>query len=267
MQKIYNYNNYIELYENNKIELFNEGLISDLFDLTKDSVKLLILKLKIQYNKLSIEGKKKLLMGFVSLIIANGSISLFNKIIQNKELKNNTELVSELKNTVQEQTSFKLGYNFKLSQNGIKFLKKHEGFSEVAYKLKDGRITVGWGHAEPVKTSKYKVGQKISKEEAIELFEMDSKEAANGVRRIFKQWEEAGISIMINQEIFDALVSITYNAGIGSVRKSDFIQDIKKGNLKEASEKIKSFKINPNYVDGLTNRREEEIKMFLSNLK
>jgi lysozyme len=134
-----------------------------------------------------------------------------------------------------------------------------------AYKLGDGKITVGWGHAESVRKSKFKVGQKITTSDADELLKMDLTNASDGVRKIFREWEEKGLDVKINQDMFDALVSISFNTGIGGLRKSMMIQDIKKGKFEEAGEKIKTLNVSKKFP-GLQDRREKESEMFLASL-
>jgi lysozyme len=119
----------------------------------------------------------------------------------------------------------------------------------------DGMITVGWGHAEPVSKSKFKVGQVITKEEATKLLKEDLKTAADGVRKIFKQWEDDGIERKITQDQFDALVSMCFNMGIGGLRRSEVISLIKKGNYEGAGERIKTQSV-----------RKREADLFLSYL-
>ena len=94
---------------------------------------------------------------------------------------------------------------------------------------------------------------------------MDLTNYSDGVRKIFKDWEEKGLDVKINQDMFDALVSIAFNTGINGLRKSMMIQDIKKGKFEEAGEKIKTLRVSKKFP-GLTNRREKESKMFLASL-
>ena len=171
-----------------------------------------------------------------------------------------------------EESKWKKGYEFTLSQNGWDHIKSEEGDPRhpgepvlKAYKLGDGKITVGWGHAESVRKSKFKLGQKITKSDADELLKMDLASASDGVRRIFKDWEEKGLDVKINQDMFDALVSISFNTGINGLRKSMMIQDIKKGKFEEAGEKIKKFNVSKKFP-GLQDRREKESEMFLASL-
>ena len=59
--------------------------------------------------------------------------------------------------------------------------------------------------------------------------------------------------------MYDAMVSMIFNMGIGNFRLSDFIQMVKRGEYKEAQDSIK--KTNVTYP-GHKPRREKESKMF-----
>ena len=81
---------------------------------------------------------------------------------------------------------------------------------------------------------------------------------------MLNDWEEQGIKPKITQKMYDAMVSMTYNMGPG-IRKSDFIQAVKKGDLKTAKELILTTSSNMfKKYPGLKSRRENEYKMFTS---
>jgi lysozyme len=72
------------------------------------------------------------------------------------------------------------------------------------------------------------------------------------------------IKIPITQSMYDAMISLIFNMGRSGFRRSDFIQMVKKGDLKGAREQILNtsshlFKKYP----GLKKRRETEYKMFV----
>lgn len=67
-------------------------------------------------------------------------------------------------------------------------IKSYESLRLTAYKLGDGMVTIGWGHAEPIGSSKYKVGQSISKQEAIQLFNTDYKKQKNTIASLVPGW-------------------------------------------------------------------------------
>jgi GH24 family phage-related lysozyme (muramidase) len=157
----------------------------------------------------------------------------------------------------------------KLSQEGWDHIKWEEGDTKKkgepvlkAYKLGDGRITVGWGHAEPIKKSKFKVGQVITREKAQELLKEDLKTAADGVRRMFSQWKEEGIDIEVTQKQFDVLVSIAFNAGVSGLRNSEIVKHLKEGNIKKAGQSIEDS-LTGDWA-GLKVRREKEKEMWFS---
>lgn len=165
-----------------------------------------------------------------------------------------------------EPTKFKDAAEFTTSEEAKNVIKDHEKLRLKAYRIKgDGKITIGWGHAEPVRKSKYRLGQKITLETAQLLFDKDIKVAEDGVKRIFAQWKESGNDIKITQGMFDAMVSIAFNAGISGLRQSEFIQGVKKGNFMAAAEKIQGLR-NTGKFGGLDVRRNEEKKMFIKDI-
>lgn len=166
------------------------------------------------------------------------------------------------------------------SENLLNHLKYEEGSIKekgepvlTAYDLGDGAYTIGYGHAifpgedegydflpkynriKPGKTS-------ITKEDAEKLLEDDVKEAEGIVNRILDDWEKQGIKPKITQGMYDAMTSMAYNMGPG-IRKTDFIQAVKRGNLEHAKELIlqTSDHLFDNFP-GLKKRREKEYNMF-----
>lgn len=163
-------------------------------------------------------------------------------------------------------TKFKPGEDFILSQQGWDHVRDEEGLRLKVYRLGDGKSTVGYGHAEDVDKSKLKVGQKITKKQAQEYLEKDLKTAADGVRNIFKEWTKEGQSVKITQSMFDALVSLAYNAGVSALERSELIKVIKEGDFDKAAKMIKSYRVGKKFKEGLKTRRERESKLFLKDL-
>lgn len=128
-----------------------------------------------------------------------------------------------------------------------------------AYKDSVGVLTIGYGH-----TGKdVRPNMVITKEQADQLLVKDTQEAANCIRRILDNWKREGLtSYNLTQGQFDALVSLTFNAGCGNVRKSAFMKELKKGNKEQAAQLIKSF--NTLNLPGLIRRREDESRIFMS---
>ena len=122
-----------------------------------------------------------------------------------------------------------------------------------------GKIpTIGYGH-----TAGVTMGMKITKQQAEDFLMKDSEDAINCVKRIMDNWKKKGLkTYKLTQGQFDAMVSMTFNAGCGSMRQSQFIQELKRGNTKKAAELIKTFMIGTNV--GVKNRRQQEYKLFIS---
>ena len=159
----------------------------------------------------------------------------------------------------------------KASQTLANFLKDEEGSSKEkgepvlkAYNIGDGMITVGWGHAELEDESNFKVGHKISKETAENLFKNDLKHAEDGLNRILNAWSEQELKVNINQDMYDAMVSMIFNMGLKNFRTSDFIQLVKQNKLEDAKEKILTTNVT---YPGHEIRRAKESEMFKNGLE
>ncbi len=218
-------------------------------------------KISKKISNLSSEKKKKIIQSFIISAIAITPITgVINLILDDPESESKEEIVQVIK-TMEFQDATKM----KLSQNGRDMIKDHEGYRSKAYKIGDGMVTIGWGHAEPISKSKYKMGQSISTTEANMLLTDDLTKAADGVRRMFKDWNESGDYVPINQDMFDALVSLAYNSGVSGVRNSKICSKLRKKDYEGAGELIKKFKVSAKFR-GLAKRREVESKLFLSFL-
>ena len=94
-------------------------------------------------------------------------------------------------------------------------IKTWEGCRLTAYPCPAGVWTIGYGH-----TSGVKPGMKITAKEADELFENDIKQFSDQVKR------KIG-AVNINNNQFDALVSLAYNIGLGRLSKSELLKKVK----------------------------------------
>ena len=229
------------------------------FNIYSDDLVLEKLNIKSLFNNFKLTSNKNLAIIIVSGLLSIYSISQSIEYIYNKYDINYTQK-ELLINTLQ---NFKNPLELRLSQNGWDFIRQEEKLKLRAYDLKDGYITIGYGHAEPVKTSKFRVGDKISKEDANKLLIKDINTAAKGVKRMFEQWKKQGIDIKITQNQYDVLVSIAFNMGIGGLRNSDFIQHLKNNDLESAAELIKTTGISDKFR-GLEIRRQKEYEKFIS---
>lgn len=157
----------------------------------------------------------------------------------------------------------------KLSDNGAEFIASHEGGFRLSwYKLNDGMMTVGAGHTVTLNEAKkksIKVGDKITKVQAIKWFEQDCSGFVNGTNRLLNQF-----GFKVNQNQFDALVSYAYNRGLGSARYDNGLYQLLH-HSKGVNDISKNFLVywgtNTYYKKGLMNRRKAEKRLFDTPVK
>ena len=228
-------------------------------------------------------------LAIASMALGMGYNQLVN--IENKvePVSKETTMVSqaldkeiEKKETKEVEPKYMVNQDAPYSNELVNFLKYEEGDDEfkgepvtTAYSLGDGMITIGYGHAEPITGTKGKYYTsetmtqgvtKISKAKAEELLLKDIKENANYVMHyIVKKISKQKNGIKITQPMFDAMVSLSFNHGIGNLIKSDFVKELKAGNIKKASELIKNLGTSGKFNKSISNRREKEREMFNGN--
>lgn len=152
----------------------------------------------------------------------------------------------------------------KASFSLYKFLKNEEGLKGqpvlVAYQKKGDVPTIGYGH-----TTNVKLGQKINNRQAEKFLKEDIETAERCVKNIFAEWRNKGSIINLTQSMFDALVSLVFNSGCGSLRGTDkpneLIDSIKNKKFHEVPSKIKKFSLKSGF-GGISNRRERESALF-----
>lgn len=94
-------------------------------------------------------------------------------------------------------------------------IKAWEGCRLTAYRCPAGVWTVGYGHTEGVTP-----GMKITRQQADAMFEADIKQFSERVKRVIGP-------VKLNNNQFDALVSLAYNIGIGRLSKSELLKMVK----------------------------------------
>ncbi len=98
-----------------------------------------------------------------------------------------------------------------ISANGIALIKQFEGFSSKIYLDRAGLETIGYGHLiSPHEKSSFKNG--ISEAKAETLLQQDLLVAENAVILLIK--------VLLSNNQFDALVSFTFNLGVGVLQRS-----------------------------------------------
>ena len=139
----------------------------------------------------------------------------------------------------------------KISEAGLNLIKQFEGCHLTAYKDPVGILTIGYGHTKGVKA-----GQKITQAQADEYLRQDVATAEKAVSKYKYNY---------NQNQFDALVSFTYNCGVGNLKK---ITDNGNRTLAQISARIPNYnKAGGKVLAGLTRRRAAEKALFDKPIK
>lgn len=158
-----------------------------------------------------------------------------------------------------------------LSKAGADMMKRYEGFKSAPYIDMVGRPTIGYGN------TYYPDGRKVRMTDAHLTEPQAAKlkqdiinlDFASGVNKLFADEIASGA---LNQNMFDALVSLAYNIGIGALSRSKSItENIHKGNYQAAANgflKYNNGTVNGVFqpIPGLTRRRTEERDLFLSEV-
>lgn len=136
---------------------------------------------------------------------------------------------------------------------GKDLIKKYEGCKLEAYKCPAGIWTIGYGHT----------GQDVFEGKTITQQEADSLLSKDLTR--FEKFLNRIIKVPINQNQFNALVSFTYNLGIGALQNSTLLKKLNNNDfIGAANEFDRWVYAGGKKLEGLVRRRKEEKELFLS---
>jgi len=154
-----------------------------------------------------------------------------------------------------------------ISDAGIKLIKHFEGYKNKPYKCSARVWTIGIGSAMYHEQLKLKLEDRDqiplkqednrvwSDEEIINLFKKDIRRFELGVNRL--------ITIPLKQCEFDALVSFSFNLGLGTLQRSSVRSNLNRGNKEEAIKKLLLYcRGGGKILKGLQLRRQAEAQMF-----
>lgn len=143
----------------------------------------------------------------------------------------------------------------RISDNGIKLIKKHEGCRLTAYKAvpTEQSWTVGYGH--------YGVeeGTVISQVQADAYLKEDLQKSDGYVDKY--------VSVPVTQNMHDALVSFAYNCGAGRLKKSSLLEKLNRRDYMGAADAFLLYvKSDGRVLNGLVRRRNDEREVFLTDM-
>jgi lysozyme len=142
-----------------------------------------------------------------------------------------------------------------ISNNCVQLIKHYEGCRLEAYQCSAGIWTIGYGSTFFEDGRPVKEGDEVSQEHAERLLPLILKKFAQAVF--------AGTA-KIEQHEFDALISFTYNVGIGAFERSTLLKKIRKAvpASEIAAEFHKWNKAKGKVLKGLVKRRAAEAYLY-----
>lgn len=156
-----------------------------------------------------------------------------------------------------------------VSAKSIKVIKHHEGVRTTPYQCPALLWTIGIGHVIDPTHARVPLAErkslpipegwnrKISMEEVDDILRKDLATFERGVERY--------CPVKLTQGQFDALVSFSFNVGLGTLQRSTLRQKVLRGDMEGAAEEFLKYTIGGGKVlKGLVNRRNDERAMFLS---
>lgn len=130
------------------------------------------------------------------------------------------------------------------------FVKQFEGRELKAYRCSAGVWTIGYGHTNGVKE-----GDEISPAGAEQLLVEDLTAIANDLNRL--------VNVPVTQGQYIALLSLAFNVGATSLKKSTLLFHLNHGRYDEAAAEFdKWVYVGGKVVEGLQRRRAAERALF-----
>ena len=146
----------------------------------------------------------------------------------------------------------------KVSDKCINTIKHHEGFVRKPYQDPIGLWTVGVGHliGDGKKLPK-EWNKEFTDEEVDNILCEDLERFEIGIQRLTK--------VSLTQSQFDALVSFSFNVGLGNFQSSTLRSKLNRGDYEGASNEFPKWrKAGGKILKGLVKRRADERNLFLS---
>jgi lysozyme len=145
-----------------------------------------------------------------------------------------------------------------ISPSGVALIKQFEGLRLKAYPdpgTGNEPWTIGYGTTVYPDGRKVKKGDVITKAQALEYLQHDTRRFANAVGQV--------VSVPLNQNRFDALVSFTYNVGISAFSRSTLLRKINAREYEAAEAEFDKWVYAAGKVlPGLVTRRKAEHDLF-----
>ena len=136
------------------------------------------------------------------------------------------------------------------SKTGLDLIKHFEGCELYAYKCPAGVWTIGYGHTKGVEP-----GMQITEQDAEDMLKEELIEYESYINDL--------VTVGLNQNQFDAMVSWVYNLGAGNLKASTLLKVLNAGDYAGVPEQMLRWnKAGGKVLEGLTRRRQAEADFF-----
>ena len=143
-----------------------------------------------------------------------------------------------------------------VSPSGVDLICNFEGLRLKAYDDGVGVWTIGFG------TTKYPNGIRVKKGDTCTLDQ--AKAYMQNDLKSFEQTVNNTVKVPLNQNQFDALVSLAYNIGSTAFKNSTLVKRLNEGNYNTAANQFNVWvNAGGKRMQGLVNRRAAERTLFL----
>ena len=137
-----------------------------------------------------------------------------------------------------------------IGTKGLEMIKHFEGLELNAYQCAAGVWTIGYGHTKDVQQ-----GMVISEDTANEMLVEELNEYENYINTL--------VTVELNQNQFDAMVSWVYNLGGGNLKASTLLKVLNAGDYAGVPAQMMRWnKAGGKVLEGLTRRRQAEADLF-----
>lgn len=152
-----------------------------------------------------------------------------------------------------------------MSSHGIQLLKSWEGSKNAVYNDPAGIPTIGVGHKltqSELNSGKIMINgvavryaDTLTDQQVLALLAQDVAPAQDAVSN--------GVTVALNQNKFDALVSFTFNVGTGAFAGSTLLKVLNQGQYDQVPDQLRRWvHAGSKVLPGLVTRRENEIKLW-----
>lgn len=140
-----------------------------------------------------------------------------------------------------------------IGTKGLDLIRFFEGLELNAYQCAAGVWTIGYGHTKDVQQ-----GMTISEARANEMLAEELNE--------YESYINGLVTVELNQDQFDAMVSWVYNLGVGNLKASTLLKVLNAGDYDGVPAQMMRWnKAGGKVLEGLTRRRQAEADMFSGN--